>query len=50
MKHPHRGFTLIEGAISMVRFDAGNGNYTTAMTGAVPTPDAIAASWSCMSN
>jgi prepilin-type N-terminal cleavage/methylation domain-containing protein len=28
----------------------GNGNYTTAMTGAVPLPDAVAATWSCMSN
>jgi len=28
----------------------GNGDYTAAMTGAVPTPDAVAATWSCMSN
>jgi hypothetical protein len=28
----------------------GSGNYTAAMTGAVPTPDAVAAVWSCMSN
>jgi prepilin-type N-terminal cleavage/methylation domain-containing protein len=28
----------------------GSGDYTAAMTGAVPTPDAVAAVWSCMSN
>jgi prepilin-type N-terminal cleavage/methylation domain-containing protein len=28
----------------------GNGDYTAAMTGAAPLPDAVAATWSCMSN
>ena len=28
----------------------GNGDYTAAMTGAVPLPDSVAATWSCMSN
>jgi prepilin-type N-terminal cleavage/methylation domain-containing protein len=28
----------------------GNGDYTAAMTGAVPLPDGVAATWSCMSN
>ena len=28
----------------------GNGDYTAAMTGAVPLPDAVAATWTCMSN
>jgi prepilin-type N-terminal cleavage/methylation domain-containing protein len=28
----------------------GNGDYTAAMTGVAPLPDAVAATWSCMSN
>ena len=28
----------------------GNGDYTAAMTGAVPLPDSVAATWSCMSD
>ena len=28
----------------------GNGDYTAAMTAATPLPDAVAATWSCMSN
>jgi hypothetical protein len=28
----------------------GSGDYTAAMTGVAPTPDAVAAIWSCMSN